>query len=87
MHVANLPGRARRGVTYNIMSVGRCRTMWVSNGYALQHASVEVQADREAVGRWARVNRKAIEEPVDLLDLVLLVGVKVVRLRYRYGLS
>ena len=53
MHVANLPGRARRGVTYNIMSVGRCRTMWVSNGYALQHVSVEVQADREAVGRWA----------------------------------
>ena len=31
------------------------------------------------------VNRKAIEEPVDLLDLVL--GVKVVRLRDRYGLS
>ena len=35
--------------------------------------------------RKLHVNRKAIEEPVDLLDLVL--GVKVVRLRYRYGLS
>ena len=35
--------------------------------------------------RKLRVNRKATEEPVDLLDLVL--GVKVVRLRYRYGLS
>ena len=37
--------------------------------------------------RKLHVNRKAIEEPVDLLDLVLVVGVKVVRLRYRYGLS